>query len=976
MAYLAALGSMNDLPKNLFKRAALEAEDYDDGGDVSPESLLAHLETNGPNDPIRQALGPLLAGWDAEQTAEWAVGTDAGSPERRQLTYTRLGFGSALADWATAHYPPHADDTIVITGTQVDPWYFPNRKVGRFYWDAYRRHLRDVKGWAPTPIGELDQATDDIVEQIADPSADKAYGAKGLVVGYVQSGKTANFTGVVAKAIDAGYRNIFILTGTIELLRGQTQRRLDMELIGIENLIGDRTIDEASSDPRFDYANDDDWPKKFLQIGVKPEAAGRPSLVRHTRKAADYQRLFGTATQLRPVKQYQGLPFHHPDNLMRVPAGIFVIKKNRHVLEKLAADLSQVGSALLDIPALIIDDESDQASVNTVDPAKVEKARREGKEVAERTKINEAIAGLLKKMPRAQYLGYTATPFANVFIDPGDTEDLFPRDFVIGLKRPSGYMGASDFSDIGKDFGTTPISQRPIGSSNQRAFVRELMGDEDTKERDDELRRALDIFVLTGAVKLYRLDVDPSLRFAHHTMLIHESVRMAAHGATADKVKELWSTGGYGSPSGLRRLKKLYEADILPVSAARRENGIPTEPGFDDLKKYVGAAVGRISEHANNPVIVVNGDADIQRNQQQLDFDRGSVWRVLVGGTKLSRGFTVEGLTVSYFRRVAGAHDTLTQAGRWFGFRPGYRDLVRVFIGTNEKKGKTRVNLLDAFDAVVQDEEEFRKQLAVYSRRVNGRPQVRPKDIPPLVSQHLFWLKPTANNKMFNTELAEQAEPEFGPVGFPTDHAALRANLTLWECVIQGLTQTVRLLGKTGTFEARLAEVDPKSLWDVLARHIWLPNYGERRVLPWLNFFESALAGLDRFVAVLPQLAPPSPAYKIDGIGDLRMVRRQRRETRGDVLGEPTEPRHRVAAERLVGAAASDDPSLRGYIAPRQGALLCYLVQDQNNPKAPPIMAPRIYLPNSVMPDTGPAVRFRAIDSASDDPVIDVSPSR
>lgn len=970
-AYLAALAAMHDRPKAVFARAALEAEDYG-GGEVSAETLHAHMTGAGPNDPIRQALGPLLATWDAERQPPWSDDTEPGSPGRRQAIYRHLGFDTDLAAWTTTNYPPHSDETIVITAQEVEPWYTPDRKVGRFYWDAYTRHLREVKGWRPESIGDLDRATDDIVEQIADPSSEKAYAARGLVVGYVQSGKTANFTGVVAKAIDAGYRHVLILTGTIELLRGQTQRRIDMELLGIENLLGDADIDEITKDPTFDYAEDDDWPDGFMRLGTTPEAAQRPRLVRYTRRSRDYQELHGAAAQLRPVKQHPELPLYNAENLTRAPAGIFVIKKNAAVLAKLGRDLARVNKSFLEIPVLIIDDESDQASVNTVDPQKVEKARREGKKIPERTAINRAIATLLADMPRAQYLGYTATPFANVFIDPGDVQDIFPRDFVVGLKRPHGYMGASDFSDLGTDFGSTPVDQRPYELSNRRAYVRELVGEEGTADRRAELRTALDTFVLTGAVKLYREDIDPTLRFAHHTMLIHESVRMAKHGLTADTVKELWNSGGYSGPACLTRLEERYESDILPVSAARREPGVPIEPTFQVLQKYIGDTVARISEYDGNPVIVVNGDADIQRNQQQLDFDSGSVWRVLVGGAKLSRGFTVEGLTVTYYRRVAQAHDTLTQAGRWFGFRPGYRDLVRIFIGTNEKRGKTPVNLLEAFDAVVQDEEAFRSQLTLYSRPVNGEPQLRPIDIPPLVSQHLFWLKPTANNKMFNAVLEEQRDQQFGPVGYPLDRGQLQSNLDPWLKMLDGLSPRTTLRGKTGTFDARLLHVDVEAFRGIFANQRWLPNFGSRRVKPWLAFFDRIAAGIDGFVVVLPQSGPPTEQIELDGLGKLSVVSRQRRTERGNVLGEPTEPRHRIAAERLSGIETSVDPALQGYLSSHRGALLSYFVRDSDNPRNPLILATRIYLPQALMPVGGPVVRFRATSDRLDSAVVDV----
>ncbi len=230
----------------------------------------------------------------------------------------------------------------------------------------------------------------------------------------------------------------------LDLLRDQTQRRLDMELVGIENLLGDRSPpEEVSADPTFDYGLDDDWPDKFMSLGVDPpDLAQQPSITRYTGKHGDYRKLGGAADQLKPVRIRPDLPLYAPENIARARAGLFVVKKNAHVIDRLiGGDLDRIRNSIKDIPVLIIDDESDQASVNTVNPDKVAKAERAGEEVASRTAINSRIGQLLRLMPRAQYIGYTATPFANVFIDPDDEEDLFPKDFVVGLKRPFGYMG-------------------------------------------------------------------------------------------------------------------------------------------------------------------------------------------------------------------------------------------------------------------------------------------------------------------------------------------------------------------------------------------------------------------------------------------------------------------------------------------------------------------------------------------------------
>lgn len=959
-AYVAALGAMQDKPKYLWTRVATEAEDYD-GSVVSGEDLLGYLSLAGLNDPVRMNFGFALARWDVERLPGWARYTEPGSSDRRAAVYKILGLDDPLQQWFSTNYPPHSDGTIVITAEDWQHWYTEERRLTRFYWEAYSRHLREVKHWPPQAIADLGAATDRVVERLADPTQKDPYQSKGLVVGYVQSGKTANFTGVVAKAIDAGYRHVIVLTGMIEMLRGQTQRRLDMELIGIENLLGDYTLEDVSNDPKFDYAGDDDWPDNFMRLGAAPDAAGQPRVTRYTGKGRDYQSLGGAAAQLQPVKLHRHLPLFAPENLSRASAGVFVIKKNATVLKKLAADLKRIRSAFTEIPVLIIDDESDQASVNTIDPAKVEKARQEGKVIPERTAINRAIAELLKLMPRAQYVGYTATPFANVFIDPGDVQDIFPKDFVIGLEPPWGYMGASHFSDIGRDIRDLPENAGQFFKSNQAAYIRDLTA-RDPDERLKELARALDTFVLTGAVKLYRSDVDPSLAFRHHTMLIHESVRMAEHDTAAQSIRTLWNQGGYTSHTGLERLHKLFETDIEPVSEARTDDAAPPMPAFAVLKPYIGRAISRISEFDNNPVIIVNGDADVQRYQQQLNFDTGSVWRVLVGGAKLSRGFTVEGLTVSYYRRVTDTHDTLAQAGRWFGFRHGYRDLVRVFIGRNEHRGPRQVDLLEAFDAIVQDEDAFREQLSLYSQLVDGKPQVRPIDIPPLVSQHLFWLKPTANNKMFNVELEEQRNQQFGPVGYSDKPLERAENYKLWLPALTALTDRQNLLNTTGLlrFPACLGVVSSAMIHKILSEYKWLDGYGERVVAPWMRFFARVMPAVDDFLLIFPQ---PKTADTLDEfpIGTLSVVSRSRRGDRSNVLGEPTEPKHRGAAERVTGVSGpSPDSEFMHFVKARRGAVLAYLVQEENQPERPLTVGFRLYLPQASVSEKGPVVQFRA----------------
>src|SRR5581483_6676853 len=340
------------------------------------------------------------------------------------------------------------------------------------------------------------------------------------------------------------------------------------------------------------------------------------------------------------------------------------------------------------------------ASVNTIKPdrqfLKEEKKRR--------TAINQRLTNLLEILPRAQYVGYTATPFANVFVDPDDAQSIFPRDFIIALPRPVGYMGVSDFHDI--DLDREPAV---VGVSNREAFVRGVVAPHD--ESTEQLQRAIDTFVLTGAIKLYRSRFGVANPFRHHTMLVHESQLQAEHDELRKLVIDLWDEAGYDGGDGPARLRALLEEDILPVSAGHRAQ-LPVPAELSDIRKEIGETIRRVASDGP-PVLLVNGTSEADTP----DFDTKSVWKIIVGGAKLSRGYTIEGLTVVYFRRRAKYQDTLMQMGRWFGFRPGYEDLVRLYIGRHEPLTGARKQFIDlyvAFEAISRDEETFRGQLERY----------------------------------------------------------------------------------------------------------------------------------------------------------------------------------------------------------------------------------------------------------------------
>lgn len=965
---LSALnGLRGQAPRPLMPAVRFYAE-QDNAGPVDERAVVAALTNAEPNNPARIEFQLLISRCDGAQE-EWAEGTPPHSKERRARIYDLLGFAADAHAAFDAEFP-RDPGAVVIESADGDwrPWYTDQRRMQhQFYWDAYAGVLAAKPGWTPAAIGRLDAASTAVVRRLADPTWAERYQSKGLVVGYVQSGKTANFTGVIAKAIDAGYRLIIVLTGTVEMLRQQTQRRLDMELIGVENILEGKSEDDPAQMAATDYYTDQDWAAgKFLRHGVSfNNIDDVPAIRRLSTFDGDYKRLrqglgtldFRTGHELADRSR----PVYDPANLFGTDVRIAVVKKNSAVLKRLVDDLGEIRANLSEIPALIIDDEADQASVNT------KKQRKPTAEEKERTAINGRLAELLSKLGRAQYVGYTATPFANVFIDPDDSEDIFPKDFIVSLDRPDGYMGASDFHDLGGEiaFDTDGIT-RTFSNSNEKAHVRGLYANDDSRQRHTELQKALDSFVLAGAVKLYRRKLTGQ-SFRHHTMLVHESVRIADHAILADEIREIWHRCGYAAPIGLDRLRSLYDSDFAPVSraiAARPSSAaeeMPMPAGFGELvtQGCISKALDLI-ERGTSPVIVVNGGGEKAYAQDVLDFQTDDVWKVLVGGAKLSRGFTVEGLTISYYTRRTQQADTLMQMGRWFGFRRGYRDLVRLFIGRNVPGPRhTHIDLYEAFEAVVGDEEDFREELRQYAavNEETGAPQIRPEDVPPMVFQQLPWLKPTAANKMYNAELTTKGVGgklvDFSKQPTPRDP---EVNTRHFHCVMPllerlDLEDEFRDHTTGNPYRASYGIIDARLVRDVVARFEWATPWW---FTPHLQFLDEAIkkGAVTDFAVLLPRLSSTISLH-VDGWDSrLPVLKRKRRPQRNDFSG--SSPRQRAAIETVAGKRQSgldgkattllDDgggPKAVVLHSPTRGGLLLTLALDNGEPDADPRALPR-----------------------------------
>jgi hypothetical protein len=916
-----ALGAMTAAPRNLRAYLGRPGPDVEEASASEIEDAINLLLSADPNNSARLRFSNLLRSWDNAKDSRWTGDTARNSAARRKRIHELLKSDSDLERRIDVLLPfYHLEEPLVICEEHQD-WYAPRVGIRDYYWRTYVRYLQERRKWDDASVLDIDNSTRAIVECLANPESKDSYASRGLVMGYVQSGKTANFAGVVARAADAGYRLIIVLAGTWNILRNQTQRRFDKELLGKELL---------KNDEDYTLHPPSDW-DEFLEHGVDPVELGHYTWQRLTRPHIDFSRLKAAIDNLEFEKRNKAAPIHDPSNLHALPVKLLVVKKHSGILAGLAKDLKLIRARLTELPTLIIDDESDQAGINTVDP------KRAAKSSKERSKTNLRIVELLGLFPRGQYVGYTATPYANALVAPDDPEDLFPRDFIVSLDRPRGYMGISDFFDplvAYQDLKKDDYSQSEI------AFIRRVDNPPDADDKD--LKRALRSYVLAGGLKVWRYAKDPvrykAEHFRHHTMLIHTSSLTGEHASLAERLQKLWDQCTFNSPEGLTELQNLWNEDYAKVSAAKGKEIVPG--AFNEIIIHLSEAIKRI-EKGQRIFLVVNSSP----RAEAPDFSTAPVWKVVVGGNKLSRGYTIEGLTVSYYRRVAGTADTLMQMGRWFGFRPGYQDLVRVFLGVAEGK-KRDTDLVSLFKDVCRMEERFREEIKRYVRRPGAKP-ITPKQIPPLISVS-GSLPPTAGNKMFNAVLLSK---NFGgqwsqPTLLPTTTTAMDRNVK----VLASLVDASEALGKEALGEDRtvadsfLFEVVNERLIEFLKAYSWLEEdykYPERPadIGLQIEFLEKQKHGITSWLIAAPQRKSSfGPPLRLNGVKDFAVKERHRSEPgRGfQVFGEPM---HRTIAEFLAGIKpgksklAAPNATTKALFNEHRGIFLLYPVREDEKEK-------------------------------------------
>lgn len=582
---------------------------------------------------------------------------------------TRMGAGVSLVDVAAKH---------------DDQWVHKREDINWTYANAYGKFLLK-EGWPPQMVESLGNVTSRILGHLQDPRSEgTTWSRRGLVIGHVQSGKTANYTGLIARAADAGYKFIIVIAGIHNNLRRQTQDRIDEAFIG------------RSSDP------DDRRP-----VGVGLDSA-YPYPATLTNVNEDFNK--NTAAK----SGWKINDFSKPI--------ILVIKKNVTTLTALHKWLKELNAAgdgrISDVPMLLIDDEADNASINT------------NKEELDPTQTNRMIRRILGLFAKSCYVGYTATPFANIFINPDAyeedvREELFPRDFIYCLDAPTTYFGAD------KVF---------LNEESSQSIVRPIDDCEDfipyTHKRDysitelpPSLYRALDEFVVARAIRNLRgqsrkhcsmmVNVSrfvPVQRAVRDFLSLREKRMREAVRANYRMPEHVSSANAY-----MRDLKQVFEDEFS---------------GCGFTWEQVKAALDGAFEHLH--LYVINSKSDEVLDYSKYEKEGIGLTAIAVGGLSLSRGLTIEGLTVSYMYRNTKMYDTLMQMGRWFGYRPGFEDLCRVHLSRDS---------INWYSHIARAAEELTQQ--VKRMRRDG---LSPRQFGLYVLAHPDSLLVTAANKMRASE--------------------------------------------------------------------------------------------------------------------------------------------------------------------------------------------------------------------------------
>lgn len=582
---------------------------------------------------------------------------------------TRMGAGVSLVDVEARH---------------DEEWVFKRQEIDWVYSDAYGKFLEGER-WHPNVVQSLSDVSQRILGHLQDPTSEGSWDRRGLVIGHVQSGKTANYMGVIARAADAGYKFIIVIAGIHNNLRKQTQERIDEGFVG------------RSSDPEARGLT-----------GVGQIIQNYPCPATLTNIYSDFNK--ATANQ----SGWRINDFSKPI--------VLVIKKNVHTLDALYHWLKELNAqgdgTISDVPMLMIDDEADNASINTNKPE------------LDPTRTNSMIRKILGLFEKSCYVGYTATPFANIFINPDAYDDkayneLFPRDFIYCLDAPNTYFGPDKvFLD---DDNSDAILESIVDAENYLPFSHKK--DDEVVELPPSLYRAVNQFVLVRTIRNLR-----GQQNKHCSMMINVSRFVAIQNTVRDFIS-----------SYEKKLREAVKANYRMPEASSGKNKYMTalKEAFDSDFSHcefeweaVKEALYSAFEHLR--VFVINSKSQETLNFKEYEKDGHGLAAIAIGGLSLSRGLTIEGLCVSYMYRNTRMYDTLMQMGRWFGYRPGFEDLCKVHLSTDS---------INWYCHIAEASEELRQQI----KRMR-RDKLSPRQFGLYVKAHPDRLLITAANKMRSGE--------------------------------------------------------------------------------------------------------------------------------------------------------------------------------------------------------------------------------
>lgn len=542
-------------------------------------------------------------------------------------------------------------DSITIENINTE-WFEEKKKdpnLKHDYWERYEDYLREEKDFDENTIMVLKRSTEEILSYCANPNPKigEVKKRKGLVVGDVQSGKTANYMALVNMACDYGYKLIIILAGLTDSLRIQTQERVDEGFIGaISNTIKSNIV--------------------FAGVGKLKNERYAVTL---TNIDSDFKK--ESMSALNNTSSDYNKPV------------ILVVKKNKKTLENVRMWLKPGADGVTD-HILIIDDEADNASINT---KKLDE---------DPSTINALIRDLFNNFPKASYLGYTATPFANIFINPDDDEsyrDLFPSDFITLLKTPTSYFGAEKVFGKNKDENTKHL--RIINEDEPLFLPANHKKDDDYYGISESIKEAILMFYINCVIRTKR-----GKPYAHRSMMINISrfnkMQSKIKNKVSDYINDLRnviSQTSYQSKDKFLRNKEMLAMYNLFMNDSFYDS-IRDEITWDEIQSRLGYESDKMK------VIVINS----KKSEEKLDYkaykDTGARF-IVIGGFVLSRGLTLEGLMISYYSRNGTAYDTLLQMCRWFGYRPKYEDLCRIYM--------TEINK-ESFGAVIDATNDLKQQ--------------------------------------------------------------------------------------------------------------------------------------------------------------------------------------------------------------------------------------------------------------------------